>query len=329
MLDQREEREDKMSAVERLARHTQALIQLIRISEHKSINRAAAAMHVSQSALTRSLARLEETAGASLFERTVKGVRLTTAGEIVLQHARVIERQIKGMRADLDAAVEPPQNCLRVGATPLVGSLFLHDAIAKLQAGYPKLAIRHAEGARPELLASLRREELDAVLSTFPFEDDEPGLLHTACFDLDLRVVVRASHPLSGSRPLHLRELSNCKWVLPHADTDLYRRVKRDFARAGANFPRSVIETSSPAAARHLMAASDALAILPMRSVASEVDAGLVSILSGDWTFERRTVGWFVRTDAKIPRELRFLMRSLTIPDAQQGRPDITSSRFA
>jgi DNA-binding transcriptional LysR family regulator len=313
-----------MSDVERMARHAQALIQMIRVAEHMSINKAAAAIHVSQSALTRSIARLEETAGLPLFERTVKGVRLTPAGEIVLQHARVLERQFKSMRTDLDAAIGPAPKLIRIGATPLVGSLLLLDALASLQSRYPTLAIRHAEGARPDLLASLRLGELDAVLSTFPFEGSESGLTQTACFDLDLRVVVRSSHPMANQPRLNLRELSLSKWILPHADTDLHRRVKRDFERAGAEFPRRIIETSSPAAARRLMLTGDAFAILPMRSVEDDVAENKVVLLNGDWTFEHRTVGWFLRPDGAVPRELQFLIGSLSARQTERRGRDIT-----
>lgn len=233
------------------------------------------------------------------------------------------------MRTDLDAAIEPAPKLVRIGATPLVGSLFLLDALAGLQSRYPKLAIRHAEGARPDLLASLRLGELDVVLSTFPFEGSEPGLIQTPCFDLDLRVVVRSTHPMAGRPRLNLRELSSSKWVLPLADTDLHRRVKRDFERAGAEFPHRIIETSSPAAARHLMLAADAFAILPMRSIEKDMAEKRVSVLSGDWTFEHRKVGWFIRTDAPIPRELQFLIKSLSASPPDRRARGITPVSFA
>jgi DNA-binding transcriptional LysR family regulator len=294
--------------LDRFSRHIPALLQAVRIAEHRSINKAAEALNISQSALTRSLARLEEEVGAALFERSVKGVRLTPAGEIVIVHARTIEKQIDATRRDIDSLRRRKIKPLRIGATPLVGHLFLLPALNALQVRFPALTIRLVESARPDLLGQLRHEELDMVLSTFPYDSNEPGLVQKPSFELDLRVVVRAAHPLAVSRHHDLRDLAKYRWVLPRADTDLYKRVENDFADAGTAFPGSVIETSSPEATRALTLATDLLAILPLRSIEQDVADGTMCILDGDWSFERRTVGLFLRPGEALTLHGQFIL---------------------
>jgi DNA-binding transcriptional LysR family regulator len=68
-----------MGNVQRLGRRLPGLFQLIAIAEHRSINKAADALNISQSSLTRSLAALEAEIGVTLFERSARGVRLTVS----------------------------------------------------------------------------------------------------------------------------------------------------------------------------------------------------------------------------------------------------------
>lgn len=303
----------KSIVMDHLTRNVPALLQVLRIAECGSINKAAEILNVSQSALTRSLGRLEAELGVSLFERSGKGVRLTAFGESILSHARSIEAQLRSARRDIIALKAEKTHPLRIGATPLITHQFLLPALGSLQDRFSNLRIRLVEGTRPNLLGKLRLGRLDCVLSTFPFDQQEDGLLQKSAFDLDLRVVVRATHPLA-SRPYHnLRDLSRWRWILPRADSALYRRVENDFRRAGATFPGSVIETSSPETARALVLTTDLLAILPIRSIESEIKSNSVMVLSGGWSFEQRTVGMFVRpgpVSAPCRYLLDFLRRS-------------------
>lgn len=324
-----------MGNVQRLGRRLPGLFQLIAIAEHRSINKAADALNISQSSLTRSLAALEAEIGVTLFERSARGVRLTAPGEIALVHAVAIHKQIKGLKHELDAFAAARPKPLRVGATPLVESLFLAPALHALQERFPKTTVRLIEGSRPDLLAKLRLQELDVVLSTFPYQPQEAGLFQKPCFDLDLRVVVRSSHPLTRKASHDLRRLAECRWVLPRSDTDLYRRLDDDFRRAGATFPGPAVETSSPGATRALVLESDYLAILPLRSVQRDLASGVMRVLSGDWTFQHRTVGLFLPHDSMSP-EIRFirdvLLEQGAAPSWEAGdtfRPRMAQEGFA
>ncbi len=313
-----------MGSIQRLSRRIPGLFQLIAIAEHRSINKAAEALHISQSSLTRSLAALEADIGAALFERSARGVRLTQAGEIALVHAVAIQKQLKGLQDTLETLLALSPKPLRLGATPLVESFFLAPALHALQKRFPKLTVRLVEGSRPDLIARLRLQELDLVLSTFPYQMQEEDLLLKPCFDLDLRVVVRAAHPLTRRSKHGLRDLAQYRWVLPRSDTDLYRRVSDDFCRAGAVFPGASVETSSPGATRNLVLESDYLAILPLRSVEGDLAAGTMCALSGDWSFQHRTVGFFLAY-GEMSTEIRYLLDllldkpALAIPKSNAG----------
>lgn len=272
-----------------------------KVAEHGSINKAAEALNMSQPALTRSINRLEAMLGVPAFERTARGVVPTVFGDALLFHARAIEAELGNTIRDIEALKNNKTGSLRIGATPLVASHFLSAGLQAIFASHPSVPLRLIEGARPQLLGQLRRGELDIVVSTFPFDQREPDLQQRPLFELDLRIVVRKSHPLTTQRPLMLRELSHYHWILPRADSGLYKRVERDFRKAGVDFPGSIVETSSPEATKSLVLTTDLVAILPLRGVAAEIASEKLVALSGDWSFEHRTVGVFLREGEEEP----------------------------
>ncbi|WP_161141826.1 LysR family transcriptional regulator [Propylenella binzhouense] len=304
----------------RLSRNIPTMLSLLKITEHGSINKAAEVLHISQPALTRSVGRLEAVLGVPLLERTARGVHATPFGEVVLARARNIEIELRNAERDIAALRNSVAGALRIGATPLVAGYFMPAALEAIYSAFPETPVRLVEGTRPELLGMLRRKELDFVVSTFPFDQKEPDLDQHPLFELDLRVVVRASHPLATSERLLLRDIAHYRWILPRADSALYKRVERDFLRAGVAFPGSVIETSSLETTRSLVTATDLVAILPLRAVTPAVANGTLAILSGDWSFEHRTVGVFLREGQEMPPSCRILMRLLRNMPAPRPR---------
>lgn len=310
------------SGMNRLSRSVPTLLSLLKIAEHGSINKAAEALNMSQPALTRSISRLEATLGVPVLDRTAKGVSTTPFGDVLLFHARAMEAELGNTLRDIAALKNNKSGSLHIGATPLVASHFLAAGLQALFRRHPDTPVRLIEGNRPQLLGKLRRGELDFVVSTFPFEAHEPDLVQEPLFELDLRVIVRANHPLTQQTPNVLRQMASFNWILPRADSALYRRVERDFRSAGVEFPHSVIETSSLEATKSLVLTTDLVAILPLRAVAAEIKANELVALSGDWSFEHRTVGVFRRLDEKPLPLVTTFSRALVKNRFGAGRSD-------
>lgn len=229
----------------RLSRSVPTILNMIRIVEHGSINKASEILNISQPALTRSINRLESLLGVPLLERNARGVSPTIYGDAILYHARVLEAELSNTLRDISALKNNKSGTLRIGATPLIASHFMATGLQAIFARHDDVPVRLVEGTRPQLLGQLRRGELDVVVSTFPFEGSEVDLNQQPLFELDLRIIARPAHPLTQREPLRLRDMANCKWILPRADSALYKRVQRDFRRADVELPDSAIETSS------------------------------------------------------------------------------------
>src|SRR5690348_1440321 len=93
------------------------------VARHRSFSGAAAALGLSQPAVSQAVARLERTLGLRLFARTSREVVLTTAGAALLPHAEAVVEQAAAFTAEAARLVVPVPAAIRLAYAPLVGGL--------------------------------------------------------------------------------------------------------------------------------------------------------------------------------------------------------------
>ena len=91
------------------------------VAEQKSIRRAAERLHIAPSAVTRQIAKFEDMLGMPLFERLPRGVRLTSAGEIMLANVRRMRRDFGGALGQIDAHKGMRRGKVRMGILQYMG----------------------------------------------------------------------------------------------------------------------------------------------------------------------------------------------------------------
>jgi DNA-binding transcriptional LysR family regulator len=106
------------------------LLALVAVSETGTFSRAAEQLGYTQSAVSQQIGTLERIVGTPLFERPggPRPVRLTTAGEILLTHARAVLARVSSAAADLRALASGEQGQLRVGTLPSIGTKILPNS---------------------------------------------------------------------------------------------------------------------------------------------------------------------------------------------------------
>lgn len=138
------------------------------VAEHGSFRRAAELSRRSQSALSLQLRELEGQLGASLFHRTTRRVSLTREGEALLPHAR---RAIAEMEAGLrrvQAAASMQGGRLALGCPPHFAEAVLPPVLAAFSRSHPGVALQVQETVQAEVLAAVRRQELDFGIGPRP-----------------------------------------------------------------------------------------------------------------------------------------------------------------
>jgi DNA-binding transcriptional LysR family regulator len=174
---------------------------------------AAEALGYTQSAVSRQVAALEAAAGAPLFERTARGVRLTAAGHLLRRHADTVLDQLDAARRELDG-VRGSRGRVRVGAFPTAVAALVPRAIATFRTARPGVEVVLREGLTPTHLRRLRARTVDvAVVATPPGVPPEDGLAFAPLLDDVLLLAVARDHPLAGRGAVGLADLAGQRWI--------------------------------------------------------------------------------------------------------------------
>lgn len=273
--------------VSRMSLEVRHMHHLIALADHGSFARAAAALGLSQSALSRSIQSVEREVGGTLFVRTPGGVEPTDGGRVFL--ARV--RQIVELTEDLDRnmAVERglQSGHVHVGGGPYPAQSVLADALARFVADYPRIIVRVMMRDWDELLRRLRAREIEffvAEISTFGSESDleiKPLEPHP------MFILARRGHPLAGRGPLGLVDgfaypYASLSRIPPRVLEPIRSAQRRSPDVAAANRVFPALEFNSLDAVRKIVLGSDALMVAPPACVAEELEGGRLVVLGSE-----------------------------------------------
>lgn len=142
------------------------------VIQYKSFSKAAEALGISQPALSNHIRKIEERMGITIFDRTVKPIRLTEEGEIFkeyLNKQRELERRFQESLAELD---DLKKGSLVLGGASFFNISYLSRAIAAFSKRYPNIAITVVDGSMPEIAAKAIDCELDLFIAP-PWNMDE------------------------------------------------------------------------------------------------------------------------------------------------------------
>lgn len=134
-----------------------AIVYSLAVAEHLGIRRAATALGVEQSVVSRRLRALEDQLQVSLFERHSQGVRVTVAGARFLDQAQSALSEIGHAAAYARAAGRGEQGRVRIGFLSPLSRGFLRDLISRYKAEHPDVALELSEGSRRHHVTSIRR----------------------------------------------------------------------------------------------------------------------------------------------------------------------------
>jgi DNA-binding transcriptional LysR family regulator len=270
------------------------------VAAHGQARRAAAALALSQPAITKGLQRLEKELGFPLFERSARGMALTPVAEQFRQRTQALRGSLQDAikeAADLHLGA---MGLLRVGVSPLYAQRLFVPACLQLHRQRPAARLRVMINLNDALLAALRLGDLDVTISALPgvMPDD---LEAVPLLSEDLLLVVREGHPLLARRRLRLQDLAQAQWMLPGPNVAARRSVEGRLAEAGLPPPRVAIEVSTTATQLiGLLRHSDLVALMSESMLAGDAGEGLVPLPVPNSRLPR-TVGALVRRGANLP----------------------------
>lgn len=192
-------------------------LQVVReIALSGSFTAAARLLGYSQPAISRQVAAMEAAAGYPLFVREPRGVRVSPAGAIVVEHAGRVLASVDALRQDLASLGDRLAGRIKLGAFPAATVVLVPRALAKLHAEHPGLNVTLSDAPTPTLLRQLRAKRLGVAVigagAGLP-DYDLDGLRHEIVLAGDLCVAVPAGHRLAAAGTVPVSELAGQAWI--------------------------------------------------------------------------------------------------------------------
>ena len=189
------------------------LIKFLTVAETSKILAAADRLGITQPALSRVIAKLEEQFGGRLFERIPTGVRLTELGTTVAVLARDILREIEIAEGKIQDTVSGRTGCLRVTAGPTWMYAVLPDAVARFHDVYPGVELKLRTANASEGIRRLTEGESDLHCGGVDVHDPFPPFLACRGFlKVASGIVAHRDHPLQDGA-VALPDLANYPWI--------------------------------------------------------------------------------------------------------------------
>jgi DNA-binding transcriptional LysR family regulator len=230
------------------------------IVRHEHFTRAAAELHVAQSALSHQVQGLEAELGIELLQRTTRSVAPTEAGSMVAARARSVLAEVEALRAEVDELRGLVRGHVTVGAMLFGGALDIPTVLAQFIARYPGVELSLREGSAQRMIGMLRDGGLDL---TFALELTAPDEVERRVLSSEeLAVATSPTHPLAGTQPLPIAALDGQPLIAFQRGSSSRQILDQALARAGVR-PRISLEANDFALVRELVARGVGLAVLP------------------------------------------------------------------
>jgi DNA-binding transcriptional LysR family regulator len=255
---------------------------LVAVADHGSFSAAAEALSYTQSAVSQQVAALEAETGVTLIERLPRGVRLTPAGEVLLDYAEGIIARLHAAEAEMAAIAGLRGGQLRMASFPTAGATLMPLAIAIFRGQHPEVTLTLAEGEPEEIGPRLQAGEFDLAL-LFEFEGTSeslgPQLERVELFEDPMFLALPADHALAARPALRLDDLRAEAWIQTSASSPCARHVVRSCHAAGFD-PVVSFESDDYQTVQGLVAAGVGVALIPKLALAGARDDIAIRALS-------------------------------------------------
>jgi DNA-binding transcriptional LysR family regulator len=250
-------------------------IQVFRaVAKHLSFTKAAEVLFMSQPAVTFQVRQLEEQLDARLFDRTPRGIALTSAGAVALEYAD----RMFAMSAELKTRVKEMSGRiggqLLVGASTAYADLLLPQVLAEFKSRYPSVVPRLVVANSETVQARL----LDRTFTIGFIEGGslQPALKTELCCGDELQLVCPPSHPLAREEFATAESLARYPYVNRESGSGTRHAVDRYLQDCGMSpgVLQVVMEASCPEAVKALVAAGIGISVMSRTRVLREVKLG-------------------------------------------------------
>lgn len=282
----------------------QNLRAFLLVAETGSFSLAAHKLHLTQPAVSKRVAQLEEQLNAPLFDRIGRTISLTEAGDALLPHARAVLLELQAAEQSVRDLAGEVRGRLRLATSHHIGLHRLPPVLSYFNLTFPavQLDIDFMDSEQAYELTQRGEVEL-AVVTLAPAA--VPNIVTRAIWPDPLDFMVQKGHELAGRKTLDLKELSKFPAILPGLNTYTGQIIKSLFDRR--NLPITIaIATNYLETIRMMASVGLGWTVLPR----SMLDTSLVTLPVRD-TLIARTLGAVHHESRSLSRAARAFIDAL------------------
>lgn len=232
----------------------------LEVAKHKSITKAAEAMHLSQPALSKSIRALEEELGMTLIIRTNKTSDLTDAGRIVLEYSQKMVSVLSEMKTTLNDITNLSRGQIDIGLPPFIGSLFFPRVMAKFHHAFPNIELNITEYGGARVVKSVEEGEFELGVAVLPINEQQFDVYPIV--EEEMKLLVYKDHHLAARQVVDIKELKDEEFIFYHEEFALNQIMRNHFIAAGFE-PNILFMSSQWDLMTEMVAANLGITILP------------------------------------------------------------------
>src|SRR5215813_15640200 len=227
---------------------------LMAVAQAGSMNKAAAALNLSQPAISRSIAELERAVGVRLLDRNARGVEPNAYGRALLDGGIAVFDDLRQAVTNIESLADPTAGEVRIGSNPPITASFVTAVIDRLSRRHPRITFHVATTRSERLHRELSERNVDLLVGQRigPLADEQLGF--EKLYDDPFVVVASAQNPWARRRSIKLAELMNELWALPPPESALGSIFMEAFRASGLNYPRATVSALASEARMSLLA---------------------------------------------------------------------------
>jgi DNA-binding transcriptional LysR family regulator len=282
-------------------------LEIIRaIADTGSFTAAGAKLHVSQSAISRQILLLEEELGEPVFHRIGRRIRITAAGESLLQLSHRVFRDLQETVSSISDKRESLSGTMRLVGGMTVCLYVFPALLAEVRRVHPHLDLKVTVGSAERSIAMLRSGLGDLGMITLPVEATD--LVSVPVLEEELLLVTYPAHPLAKKKSIVPADLDKQDFVLFETGSITRRLVESFFTRERVE-PEIIMETENVEIIKAMVRSGLGISIIPSVAAATEVRTGqLFSTRIAGHPLVRQT-GWLYPKMSRLPRPVSEVIR--------------------
>ena len=261
------------------------------VAKAGNISRAAKELYISQPAISKSISKLEDSLGLSLFTRSSRGVQLTCEGEVLFEHVREAFEALDRGEQELKRIQEFDIGHLRIGVSNTLCKYILLPYLKTFVDQYPHMRVTIESQATAQTLARLEQQKIDLGLVAEPSLKKELSFIPV----MDIQDIFVATPAylenlyLREGRDTSLFETGN---IMLLDTSNMTRRYVDEYMTQNNIYPRQFLEVTTMDLLIEFARVGLAIGCVIKELVQKELESGVLTEIPLDIPIHRRTIGF-------------------------------------